>query len=58
MTGKNKHKNICINCYNQHGCMTDESLCLLLKREDAEKYLWKEKACLGTVTNVLISDYA
>ncbi len=39
MTGKRKHKNICINCYNQHGCLTEEPLCLLMERGDAEKTL-------------------
>jgi len=39
MTGKKKRKNICINCYNQHGCLTEEPLCLLMEREDAEKSL-------------------
>jgi len=32
-------KNICITCYNQHGCLTKEPLCLLLKREEEERAL-------------------
>ncbi len=39
MTDEKKRKNICINCYNQHGCLTDEPLCLVMKREDMEKSL-------------------
>ncbi len=44
MTGKKKRKkNICINCYNQHGCLTDDPLCLLIKREDLERSLSGKK---------------
>lgn len=44
---KKLRKNICINCYNQHGCLTDEPLCLLLKREDTEKFLTGKKLMEG-----------
>ncbi|MFQ5964489.1 MAG: hypothetical protein ACE5KZ_09415 [Candidatus Scalinduaceae bacterium] len=36
---KPEKRNICITCYNQHGCLTKEPLCLLLKRNEAEKSL-------------------
>ena len=44
MTRKKPGKeNICINCYNQHGCLTEEPLCLLMKREEDERTLSGKK---------------
>ena len=40
---KQRKKNICINCYNQHGCLTDEPLCLLMKRDETERSLSGKK---------------
>ncbi|MDR4498822.1 MAG: hypothetical protein MRK02_13025 [Candidatus Scalindua sp.] len=40
MTGKiPKRRNICNNCHNQHGCLTDEPLCLLIERKKKEMSL-------------------
>jgi hypothetical protein len=40
MTDKKlERRNICITCYNQHGCLTKDPLCLLLKREEVERPL-------------------
>ncbi|MEK6767002.1 MAG: hypothetical protein AABY49_12355 [Planctomycetota bacterium] len=36
---KQRGRNICITCYNQHGCLTEDPLCLLMKREEAERSL-------------------
>ena len=53
MAGKiQKRRNICNNCLNQHGCLTEDPLCLLIERKKNElslsgKDLMRKRTLLG-----------